>query len=557
MNITIIQDNTRNEQLGANGAQIIHKLYELATDPNNTVTLSGNLYSLKGYKVEMDYLNNTYSPNFIINIPQSGQYISFTDPEFERIMKQYISSDNVGVTVSDLQSFQDISSGSQDGSLSKNLQIAFNNNTTLTSLIDLLKCNSLTRFGSDSFSGCTNVTEIGIPASLTSIGSNFLWGVSSINKVVVENLDSYLNLQSCYTPPFEKGSNVKLYTIQSGQEVEVKNLTITNNAASRLFEKCKSIESVTFSNDVTSINAGIFNNCTNLTTINFPSNIQSIGNNAFYGCNITSVDLSNTKITTANPNIFGGGVLKSIKYPNTLTTYGRQSSADPTGSNILTEIRGLDNVTTIYGRFCGNITHAVNMSLLQTGYAPIYSTSDGSIYSTINQLYMKSLKYYQPESYSNLWSMLQYNCMFGYRIRDDHGFTQIGLLYFKDLEKIHTLQFYAARIKNLIINSVTPPIKDDTGITYNSGIENIPNYSYWQSSLFGTIPTSGTSAMIIYVPDSAVATYQADSNYNSYTIRGINEINPDTNAPYLTRYATNELWEAAGKPTDALIEEYM
>ena len=38
MNITITQDNSRVEQLG-NGANIIKKLYDLAIDPNNTLTL--------------------------------------------------------------------------------------------------------------------------------------------------------------------------------------------------------------------------------------------------------------------------------------------------------------------------------------------------------------------------------------------------------------------------------------------------------------------------------------------------------------------------------------
>lgn len=556
MHLIISQGNRIADQENVS-SETFNYLYNLVNTNqlDNNSSLVGNLYVPGTYQAYIDKLMEDFPDLYIT----AGKlYVPFADPEFGRIIIEYVSSDNIGVTASDLQLFQDIGSGSQDGSLSKNLQIAFKNNTTLTSLIDLLKCNSLTRLGSDSFSGCTNVTEVGIPASLTSIGSNFLSGVNSVNKVVVENLDSYLNLQQCYTPPFEKGSNVKLYTIQNGQEVEVKNLTITNNiTAGRLFEKCKSIESVTFSDSVTSIPNSCFKWCSNLSTVSFSSSIQSISESAFQGCNITSVDLSNTKITTAQPNIFGEGVLTSIKYPTTLTTYGRTSSGNPTGNNVLTEIRGLDNVTTLYGRCYGNITHAINMSLLQTGYAPIYSSSDNNTYSTINQLYMKSLKYYQPEMYESLWGNLSPSSMFGYRTREDRGFIQIGLLYFKNLEKIHTLQFYGARIKNLIINSVTPPIKDDTGITYKSSIENIPNYSYWQSSLFGTIPTTGNAAMIIYVPDSAVATYQADSNYNSYTIRGINEVDPNTNSPYLTKYATNALWEAAGKPVDALIEEYM
>jgi hypothetical protein len=49
MNITITQDNSRVEVLGSNGASIIEKLYKLAIDPNNTLTLEGNISSTAAY----------------------------------------------------------------------------------------------------------------------------------------------------------------------------------------------------------------------------------------------------------------------------------------------------------------------------------------------------------------------------------------------------------------------------------------------------------------------------------------------------------------------------
>lgn len=67
MNITITQDNSRVEVLGSNGASIINKLYNLAIDPNNTLTLEGNISSTSAYADQVSYLTTNY-PDLIINV---------------------------------------------------------------------------------------------------------------------------------------------------------------------------------------------------------------------------------------------------------------------------------------------------------------------------------------------------------------------------------------------------------------------------------------------------------------------------------------------------------
>ena len=53
MNIRINQGNIQENITSA----IIVKLYEIATAVDNTVELSGNLYSPAGYAYQIDYLN--------------------------------------------------------------------------------------------------------------------------------------------------------------------------------------------------------------------------------------------------------------------------------------------------------------------------------------------------------------------------------------------------------------------------------------------------------------------------------------------------------------------
>ena len=118
-------------------------------------------------------------------------------------------------------------------------------------------------------------------------------------------------------------------------------------------------------------------------------------------------------------------------------------------------------------------------------------------------------------------------------------------MYFKDLEKIQLAMFFKTTISNLVINKATPPTFD-TNVTINPSITVIAQGN-WDTKMFGNI---STSTMTIYVPNSAVSTYQADSNYNSYTILGIGSLNGGV------IYATEDDWVAANKP-NGLIAEYL
>ena len=101
MNITITQDNSRIEALGSNGASIIQKLYDLAIDSNNTLTLRGNISTASAYGDQVDYLNTTYGPDLIVNA--TTKYLKFEDANTERVCAQYFG-DGTGCTKSQLQS---------------------------------------------------------------------------------------------------------------------------------------------------------------------------------------------------------------------------------------------------------------------------------------------------------------------------------------------------------------------------------------------------------------------------------------------------------------------
>ena len=89
-----------------------------------------------------------------------------------------------------------------------------------TSLTEIIIPSTITSIGSNAFDGCTSLTEISIPSSVTSVGNNIFNGIKKIN----------------------------------------------------------------LSKGMTSIPSNLFNGCTSLTEIILPSTITSIGQKKFNGC---------------------------------------------------------------------------------------------------------------------------------------------------------------------------------------------------------------------------------------------------------------------------------
>lgn len=83
MNITITQDNSRTEHLGSTGEFVINKLYELAID-NPDINLSGFIFSTNAIGSKMDYLNQRFEGNLIIQ--STNRYFEFKDDMMRKVL---------------------------------------------------------------------------------------------------------------------------------------------------------------------------------------------------------------------------------------------------------------------------------------------------------------------------------------------------------------------------------------------------------------------------------------------------------------------------------------
>ena len=125
-----------------------------------------------------------------------------------------------------------------------------------SSLSNIVIPASVTSIGDSAFCGCRSLSSIIIPASVTSIGDNAFCGCLSLSKIVIP---------------------ASVTSIGDGA-----------------FSDCRSLSNIDIPDSVTSIGNSAFFYCLSLSKIVIPASVTSIGNSAFFDC------LSLSKIVIPN-----------------------------------------------------------------------------------------------------------------------------------------------------------------------------------------------------------------------------------------------------------------
>ena len=152
---------------------------------------------------------------------------------------------------------------------------AFNGCSRLTSLT--LPA-SITEIRNYAFRGCSGLTSLILPAGITYIGEGAFYGCSGLTSLTIPTGVSIINEYAFY----DCSSLTRLDLPSSIRE-------IYHSA----FMNCRNLTSLTIPSNVTYISSRAFSGCSSLKNITLPTRIFGIGDNAFYGCsNLNSLTLS-------------------------------------------------------------------------------------------------------------------------------------------------------------------------------------------------------------------------------------------------------------------------
>lgn len=183
--------------------------------------------------------------------------------------------------------------------------IGGNSFSNCSSLTNIIIPNSITSITGSAFSGCSSLTDITIPDSITSIGFNTFSDCSSLTNITIPN-----SVTSIGSRAFEGCSNLTDINIPDS----------VTYISSRIFEGCSSLTDITISDNVTSIGYRAFYGCSSLTNITIPDSVTSIGYYTFYGCSsLTSITIPDSVTYIGTYTFYGCSSLTDITIPNGVT----------------------------------------------------------------------------------------------------------------------------------------------------------------------------------------------------------------------------------------------
>lgn len=146
------------------------------------------------------------------------------------------------------------------------------------SVLGVLIFPGIQTIGNEAFYGCTNLSSVNLPDTITNIGEYAFANCASLASIVIPQ-------------------NI----------TEIKSAT---------FLGCAGLETISIPNSVTSICEAAFSGCEYLQTINIPSNLTTVGVGAFYGCSRLVTFPVSENTTSIGANAFNGCAFTSAEIPS-------------------------------------------------------------------------------------------------------------------------------------------------------------------------------------------------------------------------------------------------
>ena len=161
----------------------------------------------------------------------------------------------------------------------------------------------VTAIGQYMLAGCSDLTSIKIPDSITNIPNYAFDGCTSLTNITVDSLNpSYSSVDGVL---FDRScTTLVLYPVGRGGAYTVPE-SVTK-IAEYAFSSALNLTSVSIPEAVTSVGVGAFSSCTGLTHLTLPGQVSELGGGLFSGCTSLQYIAIPDSVTSLGDGVFQG-----------------------------------------------------------------------------------------------------------------------------------------------------------------------------------------------------------------------------------------------------------